>query len=75
MFPSPIDLTAPGPRDQVRIVSRIAPFVASEGNPAALAANENETPGKTPENMLFRRQFLAFWWSRPSCDAMEPSLM
>jgi hypothetical protein len=47
MFPSPIDLTVPDPPDQVRIVSRIAPSVASEGSPAARTANENETHRKT----------------------------
>jgi len=37
----------PDPRDQVRIVSRIAPSVASEGSPAVRSADENETHRKT----------------------------
>jgi hypothetical protein len=60
MFPSPIDLTVPDPWDQVRIVSRIAPAVASEGSPVR-DARGNETCRKTPDNVAFRRQFLTFW--------------
>jgi hypothetical protein len=61
MFPSPIDLTVPDLCDQVRIVSRIAPAVASEGSAAVRVAHESETSRKTPDNVAFRRQFLTFW--------------
>jgi len=41
-------LTVPDRWDQVRIVSRIAPVVASEGSPAVRGAGENGTCRKTP---------------------------
>jgi len=48
MFLSLIDLTVPDLCDQVRIVSRIAPAVASEGAPAMCDARRNETCRKHP---------------------------
>jgi hypothetical protein len=65
MFPSPIDLTVPDPRDQVRIVSRIALSVASDRSGAVHGANESENYRKPPENAAFGRQFLTFWWKPP----------
>jgi hypothetical protein len=72
MFPSPIDLTVPDPCDQVRIVSRIVPAVASEGSPAVRDVRWNETCRKTPDNMAFPVNFgrfdgaalVATQWSR-----------
>jgi hypothetical protein len=54
MFPSPLDVTAPDPPKfsnfgQARIVSRIAPFVASE-------ADHVQIMPKMPKNMALQRQ-------------------
>jgi hypothetical protein len=46
MFPSPIDLTVPDPWDQVRIVSRIAPAVASEAVRWRVTSGETKPAGK-----------------------------
>jgi hypothetical protein len=61
--------------DQLRIVSRIAPSLASEGGRGGWEGRRSQISGDDAEKHGIRWQNPPFSWSRPSCDAIGPTVL